>query len=94
MLRPYSYALPFILNLSKERHMDAPQERVKIAVAESVWLKAYLGSLPSEPWNPPNACDRWAVRDVVAHLAWVAESYLALEPLPIRLTVAGEAQSR
>lgn len=36
MLRPYSYSLPFILNLSKEGHMDAPQERVKIAVAESV----------------------------------------------------------
>ena len=85
---------PFILNLSKEGHTDAPQERVKIAVVESVRLKAYLGSLPPETWNQPNACDRWAMRNVVAHLAWVAESYIALDPLPIRLTVARRGLDR
>ena|SRR6266849_6171124 len=56
--------------------MDSPQERVKIAVAESARFKAYLRSLPPEAWHQPCACDGWAVRDVVAHLAWVAESYI------------------
>jgi hypothetical protein len=35
-----------------------------------------FGSLALEVWNQPSACDSWAVRDVVAHLAWVAESYI------------------
>ena len=55
--------------------MDSPEQRVKIAIAESERLKEYLSSLPAEAWNNPSACDRWEVRDVVAHLAWVAESY-------------------
>jgi len=55
--------------------MDSPQERVKIAIAESAQLKAYLRSLPPEAWNQPSACDYWEVRDVVAHLAWMAETY-------------------
>ena len=53
--------------------MDSPDERVKIAIAESERLKEYLGSLPPEAWNRPSACDRWEVQDVVAHLAWVAQ---------------------
>lgn len=55
--------------------MDSPEERVKIAIAESEQLKQYLSSIPPEAWNKPSACNRWEVRDVVAHLAWVAESY-------------------
>ena len=55
--------------------MDSPKERVKIAISESERLKEYLGSLPAEDWNKPSACDHWDVRDVVAHLAWTAESY-------------------
>jgi len=55
--------------------MDSPEQRVKIAIAESERLKEYLSSLPAEAWNKPSDCDRWEVRDVVAHLAWVAESY-------------------
>ena len=55
--------------------MDSPERRVKIAIAESERLKQYLSSLPPEAWSKPSACDRWEVRDVVAHLAWVAESY-------------------
>ena len=55
--------------------MDAPEGRVKIGIAESERLKEYLGSLSAEAWNRPSACDRWEMRDVVAHLAWVAESY-------------------
>lgn len=56
--------------------MGTPQKRVKIAVAESARLKEYLSSLSPAAWNQPNACGSWAVRDVVAHLAWVAESYI------------------
>lgn len=55
--------------------MDVPQERVNIAVAESGRLKEYLRTLPSEAWCRPSTCERWQVRDVMAHLAWLAESY-------------------
>lgn len=54
---------------------DSPEERVKIATAESERLKDYLSSLPPQAWSKPSACDRWEVRDVVAHLARVAEAY-------------------
>ena len=57
--------------------MDSPEERVKIGIRESARLKEYLSSLPSEAWNKPSACDLWEVRDVVAHLAWVADAYIA-----------------
>jgi len=56
--------------------MDSPEERVKIAIRESARLKDYLSSLPAEAWNKATACDLWEVRDVVAHLAWVAEAYI------------------
>ncbi len=53
--------------------MASPEERVKIAIAESERLKQYLSTLPPEAWNKPSACEQWEVRDVVAHLAWAAE---------------------
>lgn len=56
--------------------MDTPEERVKTATRESGRLKEYLGSLPYEAWSKPSACKLWEVRDVVAHLACVAEGYL------------------
>ncbi len=55
--------------------MDSPEGRVEIAVAESERLKEYLSSLPPEAWSKLSACDRWEVRDVVAHLVGVAQSY-------------------
>ena len=55
--------------------MDLAEGRVKIAVAESGRLQQYLSSLPPEAWSELSACDRWEVRDVVAHLAGTAESY-------------------
>ena len=55
--------------------MDSPEERVKIAMAESDRLKEYLGSLSPGAWSKPSACESWEVRDVIAHLAWIAESY-------------------
>lgn len=56
--------------------MNSPEERVKIATVESERLKEYFRSLPPEAWNKPSACDRWEVRDVVSHLARVAEVYI------------------
>jgi hypothetical protein len=56
--------------------MDSPEEGVRISIAESSHLKEYLRSLPPEAWRKPSAYDRWEVRDVVAHLAWVAEVYI------------------
>ena len=55
--------------------MDAPEERVRLVLAESERLKQYLHSLPPEAWRTPSACDRWEVRDVVAHLVLGAEIY-------------------
>lgn len=57
--------------------MNSPEERVKIAIAESDRLKVFLRSLPPEWWSKPSACDLWDVSDVVAHLGWVAEAYTA-----------------
>jgi uncharacterized protein (TIGR03083 family) len=55
--------------------MDAPEERVRLVLAESERLKHYLHSLPPEAWSTPSACDCWEVRDVVAHLVLGAEIY-------------------
>ncbi len=55
--------------------MDAPEETVKLIIAESERLTQYLTALPSEAWSTPSACERWEVRDVVAHLAGGAEVY-------------------
>lgn len=55
--------------------MYTPEERVAIAQGESARLKDYLAGLPAEAWTKPSACDRWEVRDVVAHLARACEVY-------------------
>jgi uncharacterized protein (TIGR03083 family) len=55
--------------------MGAPEARVRLVRAESERLKHYLHSLPPEAWRQSSACDRWEVRDVVAHLVLGAEIY-------------------
>jgi uncharacterized protein (TIGR03083 family) len=55
--------------------MDSPEETVKLVIAESEHLKQYLNTLPPEAWSIPSACDRWEVRDVVAHLAGQGQFY-------------------
>jgi uncharacterized protein (TIGR03083 family) len=55
--------------------MDSPEERVRLVISESERLKQYIHSLPPEAWSTPSACDRWEVRDVVAHLVLGAEIY-------------------
>ena len=55
--------------------MGASEARVRLVRAESERLKHYLHSLPPEAWRQSSACDRWEVRDVVAHLVLGAEIY-------------------
>src|SRR5690349_13251664 len=55
--------------------MDSPEETVKLIIAESERLTQYLNTLPPEVWSTPSACERWEVRDVIAHLAGGAEVY-------------------
>ena len=55
--------------------MDAPEDTVQLIIAESERLTQSLTTLPPEAWSTPSACERWEVRDVVAHLAGGAEVY-------------------
>ena len=57
--------------------MDTPESRLKVLQSESQLLTNYLDNLASEAWDRPSACDRWLVRDVVAHLAGGAQGYAA-----------------
>lgn len=58
--------------------MDTFTECVTLVQSESEGLMNYLRVLPTDAWDHPSACDRWLVRDVVAHLggsgAFYAES--------------------
>ena len=47
-------------------------------------LTRYLNSLPSESWKSPSACEKWAVRDVVGHLAWGASLYISAISLGVK----------
>ena len=55
--------------------MDEPT-LVGVIQSESQRLSQYLQNLPADAWQKPSACDRWEVRDVAAHLDFVAEFYL------------------
>jgi len=55
--------------------MNAPEDTVKLIIAESERLTQYLTTLSPEAWRTPSACERWQVRDVVAHLAIETEVY-------------------
>ena len=55
--------------------MDSPEDTVQLVIAESERLIQYLHTLPPEAWRTPSACDRWEVRDVVAHLAVQGQFY-------------------
>ena len=57
--------------------MDAPEKQIPLVQAESERLKQYLTTLPPAAWTQPSACDRWQVRDVVAHLVGGAENYVS-----------------
>jgi uncharacterized protein (TIGR03083 family) len=55
--------------------MDSPEEIVQLVIAESERLIEYLHTLSPAAWRKPSACDRWEVRDVVAHLVGQGEFY-------------------
>ena len=55
--------------------MHAPADTVQLILAESECLTQYLTTLPPAAWRIPSACERWEVRDVVAHLTFEAEMY-------------------
>jgi uncharacterized protein (TIGR03083 family) len=55
--------------------MDTFADRVTLLQSESARIKQYLHALPPDAWERPSACTQWQVRDVVAHLAGVAEFY-------------------
>ena len=49
------------------------EDRIQLALQESVRLKDYINTLPAERWDCPTACALWNVRDLIAHLilgAW------------------------
>lgn len=56
--------------------MVSLQDKVKLIKSESERLEKYFNGLSPEAWSRPSGCEGWEVRDVAAHLAWVAEFYL------------------
>src|SRR5262245_32897538 len=55
--------------------MHSPEATVQLVIAKSERLIQYLNTLPPEAWSTLSACDRWEVRDVVAHLTNQGELY-------------------
>jgi uncharacterized protein (TIGR03083 family) len=55
--------------------MIALNAYVPIAPTEADGLAQFLETLSADDWQRPSACDLWAIRDVVAHLIWVADFY-------------------
>jgi len=53
--------------------MDEMPRRVSLIQGLAARLKEFLGTLPTEAWELPSACELWQVRDVVAHLTGGAE---------------------
>ena len=55
--------------------MVALDAYVPIVHTEADSLAQFLETLSADDWQRPSACDLWAIRDVVAHLIWVADFY-------------------
>ena len=55
--------------------MESVERRLEVLQAEGERLAQYLARLPSDAWSRDSSCDRWEVRDVVAHLAGGADFY-------------------
>ena len=55
--------------------MESIERRLEVVQAEGERLVEYLTGLASEAWTRDSSCDRWEVRDVVAHLAGGADFY-------------------
>lgn len=48
---------------------------VPIVHTETNGLAQFLDTLSADDWRRPSACELWTIRDVVAHLIWVADFY-------------------
>ena len=55
--------------------MESIERRLEVVQAEGERLAQYLAGLAPEAWTRDSSCDRWEVRDVVAHLAGGADFY-------------------
>ena len=55
--------------------MASPEQRANLVKTESKRIQQYLGTLSAEALTRPSACDRWEVRDVVAHLTGAVEFF-------------------
>src|SRR3954463_12187053 len=54
---------------------------MRAADEERTRLLRLLGGLPDDRGRPPPDCDRWSVRDIVAHLAGAAASTATVREL-------------
>lgn len=55
--------------------MLSPPTYLRLLRSESSRLREYLVTSPADAWTSATACDRWQVRDVVAHLAGAADAF-------------------
>jgi uncharacterized protein (TIGR03083 family) len=60
----------------EDEPMEALAAHVTLIQAEAERLAQYLATVPPDAWRQPSACQEWEVRDVVAHLVEVAQSYV------------------
>lgn len=64
--------------------MTADQTLMELAYAERVDLAAFLATLRPDEWQAASLCDKWTVKDVVAHVV----SYEELSPLGLAMRFA------
>ncbi len=57
--------------------MVSVQDRITLVRSEADQLQQYLSDLPNTAWERPSACDLWTVADVVGHLTWAADYFMA-----------------
>ena len=57
--------------------MLSAQERVELVATESRRLEEYLGSLYASAWHQPSKCSRWSIADVLGHLTWASDYFMA-----------------
>jgi uncharacterized protein (TIGR03083 family) len=62
-------------NRKEGNTMSTQAECVKVLQTDFERLKQYLTALPQDAWTKPSACALWEVRDVVAHLIFLANYY-------------------
>ena len=54
---------------------DIHKTQVELFRSESQRFREYLNTLSPESLDLPSACGKWNVGEVIAHLAWVVETY-------------------